>query len=51
MKTMVRGKSITLNAFIKKLERSHNTSLTAHLKALKEKEANTASRGDRQKII
>ena len=41
---ILRGKFITVRAFIKKLERAHTTNLTAHLKALEQKEANPAWR-------
>jgi hypothetical protein len=37
MKAMLRGKFITLNASIKKLERSHVSNLTEHQKALEQK--------------
>ena len=37
----VRGKLIALSASKKKLERAYTTSLTPHLKALEQKEANT----------
>jgi hypothetical protein len=37
----VRGKLIALSASKKKLERAHTRRLTAHLKALEQKEANT----------
>ena len=33
MKAVLRGKFIALSAFIKKLERSHTSNLTAYLKA------------------
>jgi len=50
MKAVLKGKFRTLNAFIKKLERTHSSKLTVHLKALDQKEANTHSRGvDAQK--
>jgi hypothetical protein len=35
----------------KKLEREHNSSLTAHLKALEQKEANSPKRARGQEII
>ena len=34
MKTVLREKLIVLNAYIKKVEKSHTSDLTAHLKAL-----------------
>ena len=51
MKAVVRGKLIALSASKKKLERTYTTSLTAHLKALEHKEANTPKRSRWQKII
>ena len=51
MKAMLRGKCIALSAFIKKLERSYISKLTAHLKALEQKEANTPKRSRQQEII
>jgi hypothetical protein len=48
MKAVLRGKLIALSASSKKkLERAYTSSLTAHLKALEGKEANTSKR-DRQ---
>jgi hypothetical protein len=41
MKAVLRGKLIALSASKKKLERAYTSSLTAHLKALEQKEANT----------
>jgi hypothetical protein len=40
-----------LSASKKKLERAYNTSLTAHLKALEQKEANIPKRSRWQEII
>ena len=51
MKAVLKGKFIALSAFIKKLERSHTSNLTAHLKALEQKEANTPKRSRQQEII
>jgi hypothetical protein len=51
MKTLVRGKLIALSASKKKLERAHTSSLTTHLKALEQKEANSPKRSRRQEII
>jgi hypothetical protein len=51
MKAVVRGKLIALRASTKKLERAYSSSLTAHLKALEQKEANTPQRGREQEII
>ena len=51
MKAVVRGKLIALSASKKKLERAYTSSLTAHLKALKQKEANTPKRSRQQEII
>ena len=41
MEAVLRGKFIALSAFIKKIERSHTSNLTAYLKALGQKETNT----------
>jgi hypothetical protein len=51
MKAVVRGKLIALSASKKKLKRAYTSSLTAHLKALEEKEANTPKRSKWQEII
>jgi len=48
MKAMLKGKLIALSASKKKLERAHTRSLTAHLKAAKQKEANTPKRSNNQ---
>ena len=45
-----RGKLIALSAK-KKLERAHTISMTTHLKALEQKEANSPKRGRLQEII
>jgi hypothetical protein len=41
MKAVLRGKLIALSIAKKKLEREYTNSLTAHLRALEEKEANS----------
>ena len=51
MKAFLRGKLIALSASKKKLERAHTTSLTTHLKALEQKEANSPKRSRWQEII
>jgi hypothetical protein len=51
MKAFLRGKIIALSASKKKLERAHTISLTTHLKALEQKEANSPKRSRQQKII
>jgi hypothetical protein len=51
MKAILRGKIIALSASKKKLERAHTSSLTAHLKALEQKEANSPKRSRLQEII
>ena len=51
IKAVVTGKHIALSASKKKLERAYTSSLTAHLKALEEKEANTSKRSRWQEII
>ena len=50
MKAVLIGKLIALNTSKKKLERAYTRSLTAHLKALEQKEANTPKRSRQQKI-
>jgi hypothetical protein len=44
MKAILRGKLIGLSASIKKLEGAYSNSLTAHLKALEQKEENMPKR-------
>jgi hypothetical protein len=51
MKAFLRGKFIALSASKNKLEREHISSLTTHLKALEQKEANSPKRSRRQEII
>ena len=51
MKPFLRGKLIALSASKKKLERAHTSSLTTHLKALEQKEANSPKRSRQQEII
>jgi hypothetical protein len=51
MKAVLRGKLITLGATKKKLERAHTSSLTTHLKALEQKEANSPKRSRRQEKV
>jgi len=51
MKAVVRGKLIVLCVCRKKQERAYVSSLTAHLKALEQKEGNTPRRSRRQEII
>jgi hypothetical protein len=48
MKAVLRGKLIALSASKKKLERAYTSNLTAHLKALEQKEANSPKRRRRQ---
>lgn len=47
----VRGKLIALCASQKKAERAYSSSLTAHLKALEHKDANTPKGSRQQEII
>jgi hypothetical protein len=49
MKAVLREKLIALSAYKKKLERAYTSSLTGHLKALKQKEANSPKRSRHQK--
>ena len=51
MKAGLRGKFIALSAFVKKLERINTINLTAHLKALEQKEENTSKRSRWQGIF
>ena len=51
MKAFLRGKLIALSASKKKLQRVHISSLTTHLKALEQKEANSHKRSRLQEII
>jgi hypothetical protein len=51
MKAFLRGKLVALSAYKKKLERAHISSLTKHLKALEQKEANSLKRSRWQEII
>jgi hypothetical protein len=51
MKAFLRGKLIALSASKKKLERAHTSTLTTHLKAQEQKEANSPKRSRQQKII
>jgi hypothetical protein len=46
-----KGKIIALSASKKKLERAYSSRLTAHLKALEQKEANTPKRSRKQEIV
>ena len=51
MKSVLRGKLIALSASKLKLERADTNSLTKHLKALEQKEANSPKMSRRQEII
>jgi hypothetical protein len=51
MKAVLRGKLIALGASKKNPERAYTSSLTAHLKFLEQKEANSPKRSRRQEII
>jgi hypothetical protein len=51
MKAVLIGKLIALSASKKKLERAYTSSLTAHLKGLELKEANSPKRSRQQEII
>jgi hypothetical protein len=51
MKAFLRGKIIALTASKMKIERAHMSSLTTHLKALEQKEANSPKRSRQQEII
>jgi len=51
MKSVLRGKLIALSASQKKLDRAYISSLTAHPKALEQKETNIPKRSRSQEII
>jgi hypothetical protein len=51
MKTVWREKFIALCALVKKLEKFYSNNLTAHLRTLEQKEANTSKRGGMQEIM
>ena len=51
MKAVLRGKLIILSASKEKRERVYTSGLTAHLKALEQKEANSLKRSRVQEII
>jgi len=51
MKAVLRGKFKALSALVKKLERCYIINLTAHLRALEQKEANSPRRGRQQEIV
>ena len=51
MKAVLRGKPITLSASKKKQQRAYISSLTAHLKALEQKEENSPKKCRQQEII
>jgi hypothetical protein len=51
MKAVLRGKLITLGATKKKLEKTYISILTAHVKGLEQKEANSRKRSRQQEII
>jgi hypothetical protein len=44
MKAVLRGKFIALSTFVKILERCYTSNLTAQMKGLEQKEANTLKR-------
>jgi hypothetical protein len=51
IKAVLRGKFIALSALVKKLERSYTNNLTAYLRALQQKEANSTKRSRRPEIV
>jgi hypothetical protein len=51
VKAVVRGKLRALSASKKKLKTAYTSILTAYLKTLKQKEANTPKRSKQQEII
>ena len=50
-KAVLRGNFIALSALVKKLESSYTNNLTAQLKALEQKEANSPKRRRQQEIV
>ena len=51
MKSVLRSKFIALNAYIKKVEKSHTIYLTAYLRSLEQKEEASPRMSRRQEII
>jgi hypothetical protein len=51
MKAVLRGKLRALSAAKKKLDSAYTSSLTAHLKALEQKEANSPKRSRQKEIM
>jgi hypothetical protein len=51
MKAVLRGNFIALSALVKKRERYYTNNLTAHLRDIKQKEANLPKRSTRQEIV
>ena len=51
MKAFLSGKLIALSAYKKNQEKAYMSSMTAQLKALEQKEANSPKRGKQQEII
>ena len=51
MKAVLRAKFMALSAYLMKVEKSHASDLTAHLKALEQKEADFLWRSRLQEII
>ena len=51
MKAVIRGKFIALSALVRKLERFYTNNLTAHLRALEQKQANSPKRNRRDEIV
>jgi hypothetical protein len=51
MKAALRRKFMALSALVKKLEKSCTNNLTAHLRTLEQKEANSPKRNRMQEIV
>ena len=49
MKAMFKGKFLALNTYKEKLEKSHTSELTEHIKTLEQKEANSHRKTRQQK--
>jgi len=51
MKAVLRGKFIALSTLVKKLERSYTSNLTAHVRALEQKETKSPKMNRQQEIL
>ena len=51
MRAVLRGKSIALSALVQKREKFYTSNLTAHLRALEQKDANTTKKSRQYEIL